>query len=198
LSRIDGFKREVLNLPNMITIGRIFLIPPVLLLIDQRDPVKNLFAMMLFLFASLLDIVDGWLARRQGLVTFFGKFMDPLADKIMAMALLIYLVAEGRLDPWVVIVLIGREFYMSGLRTLALAEGVEIVAGAGGKAKTAFQMIGISFILLYFSYRDPIWGGTINYYNLGLIFVYVSLVASIWSAIGYTVSFGRELSKRGD
>lgn len=198
MSRIDGFKREVLNLPNMITIGRIFLIPPVLLLIDQRDPVKNLFAMMLFLFASLLDIVDGWLARRQGLVTFFGKFMDPLADKIMAMALLIYLVAEGRLDPWVVIVLIGREFYMSGLRTLALAEGVEIVAGAGGKAKTAFQMIGISFILLYFSYRDPIWGGTINYYNLGLIFVYVSLVASIWSAIGYTVSFGRELSKRGD
>lgn len=197
MSRIEGFKREVLNLPNLITIGRVFLIPPVLLLIDQRDPIKNLAAMALFLFASLLDIVDGWLARRQGLVTFFGKFMDPLADKIMAMALLVYLATEGRLDPWVVVVLLGREFYISGLRTLAISEGVEIVAGAGGKAKTAFQMIGISFILLYFSYRAPFGGGMVDFHLLGLIFVYVSLVASVWSAIGYTRSFISELEKRG-
>jgi CDP-diacylglycerol--glycerol-3-phosphate 3-phosphatidyltransferase len=192
---MDAFRREVLNLPNMITIGRVLLIPPVLLLIDQRDPVRNLWAMCLFLFASLLDIVDGWLARRQGLVTFFGKFMDPLADKIMAMALLVYLVAEGRLEPWVVAVLLGREFYISGIRTLAIAEGIEIVAGAGGKAKTAFQMIGISLILLYFSYRAPVWGGTVDYYRLGLVFVYLSLVASVWSAITYTIGFVRELSR---
>ncbi len=196
MSRVDAFKREVLNLPNMITIGRIFLIPPVLLLIDQRDPYKNLAAMCLFLFASLLDVVDGWLARRQGLVTFFGKFMDPLADKIMAMALLIYLATEGRIDPWVVVVLLSREFYISGLRTLAISEGIEIVAGAGGKAKTAFQMIGISFVLLYFSYEAPFWGGMVDYHRLGLIFIYVSLVASIWSAITYTISFGDELGKR--
>jgi CDP-diacylglycerol--glycerol-3-phosphate 3-phosphatidyltransferase len=152
--------------------------------------------MALFLLASLLDVVDGWLARRQGLVTFFGKFMDPLADKIMAMALLIYLSTEGRIDPWVVIVLLGREFYISGLRTLALSEGVEIVAGAGGKAKTAFQMIGISFVLLYFSYEAPFFGGIVDYHRLGLIFIYVSMVASIWSAVTYTIGFANELGRR--
>lgn len=197
MSRLDGFKREVLNLPNLITIGRLLLIPPVLLLIDQRSPVKSFLAMCLFLLAGLLDIVDGWLARRQGLVSFFGKFMDPLADKIMVMALLVYLAAEGRLEPWVVIVLLGREFYISGLRTLALGENIEIVAGAGGKAKTSFQLIGISLILVYFSYRLPFTTIWVDYYSTGLVLVYASVVLSVWSAVTYTTGFIRELRGRG-
>ncbi len=196
--RVDGFKKEILNLPNMITIGRLFLIPPVILLTDKTDPLKSFLAMCLFLLAGLLDIVDGWLARRRGLVTFFGKFMDPLADKIMVMALLVYLVVDARLQAWVVVVLLGREFYISGLRFLAFSEGVEIVAGAGGKAKTSFQLIGICMILVYYTYRVPIWGGWVDFHKMGSVLVYVSIGLSIFSALDYTRGFIAELEKKGD
>ncbi|MEE9384829.1 MAG: CDP-diacylglycerol--glycerol-3-phosphate 3-phosphatidyltransferase [Nannocystaceae bacterium] len=196
VNRLDALKREVVNLPNMITMGRVLMIPPVCLLIDQRDPWMNFWAFLLFLAASTLDLVDGWLARRRNLVTFFGKFMDPLADKMLVMALLVYLCTEGRIAPWVVVALLGREFYMSGLRTLALGEGVEIVADAGGKAKTVFQMVGVSLILLHDSYRGP-FGYTVNYHAVGVVLLDVSLFLSLLSAYAYTRGFMRELSRRG-
>lgn len=196
MSRLDALKREILNLPNLITIGRVLMIPPVCMLIDQRDPVLNFAAFLLFLIASALDLVDGWLARRRNLVTFFGKFMDPLADKIMVMAILVYLASEGRIAPWVVVVLLGREFYMSGLRMLALGEGVEIVADSGGKAKTVFQMIGVSLILLYETYVDP-FGYEISFHRLGLALLYVSLGLSLVSAYAYTRGFILELGRAG-
>jgi CDP-diacylglycerol--glycerol-3-phosphate 3-phosphatidyltransferase len=186
--RLEGFKREILNAPNLITVGRILMIPPILLLVDKTDPFKGFLAMALFLIAGGLDLLDGWLARRQGLETFFGKFADPLADKIMVMALLVYLTAEGRMPAWLVAVLLGREFYISGLRTLAINEGVEIGAGAGGKAKTSFQVIGIACVLIYFPYRAP-WGGWVDFYDVGLLLLYVSAVLSIWSAVTYTQDF---------
>ncbi|MFO7563354.1 MAG: CDP-diacylglycerol--glycerol-3-phosphate 3-phosphatidyltransferase [Enhygromyxa sp.] len=186
--RLEGFKREILNLPNLITLGRIFMIPPILMLIDKTDPFKGFLAMALFLIAGALDLLDGWLARRRGLETFFGKFADPLADKILVMALLVFLAAEGRMPPWLVVVLLGREFYISGLRTLAINEGVEIAAGAGGKAKTSFQVIGIACVLIYFPYRAP-WGGWIRFNEIGLLLLYISAVLSVWSAITYTQGF---------
>ncbi|PRP93044.1 CDP-diacylglycerol--glycerol-3-phosphate 3-phosphatidyltransferase [Enhygromyxa salina] len=164
------------------------MIPPILLLVDKTDPFKGVLAMALFLIAGGLDLLDGWLARRQGLVTFFGKFADPLADKIMVMALLVYLTAEGRMPPWLVAVLLGREFYISGLRIMALNEGVEISAGAGGKAKTSFQVIGIACVLIYFPYLAP-WGGWVRFNEIGLLFLYVSAVLSVWSAVTYTRGF---------
>lgn len=164
------------------------MIPPILLLVDKTDPFKGFLAMALFLIAGGLDLLDGWLARLQGLETFFGKFADPLADKIMVMALLVYLTAEGRMPAWLVAILLGREFYISGLRTLAINEGVEIGAGAGGKAKTSFQVIGIACVLIYFPYRAP-WGGWVDFYDVGLLLLYVSAVLSIWSAVTYTQDF---------
>jgi CDP-diacylglycerol--glycerol-3-phosphate 3-phosphatidyltransferase len=192
--RLEGFKREILNAPNLITLGRIFMIPPILLLVDKSDPFKNFLAMALFLIAGALDLIDGWLARRQGLETFFGKFADPLADKILVMALLVYLAAEGRVPPWLVVVLLGREFYISGLRTLAINEGVEIGAGAGGKAKTSFQVIGIAMVLLYFPYLAPI-GGWIRFVEIGLLLLYASAVLSVWSAYTYTADFMHALGQ---
>jgi CDP-diacylglycerol--glycerol-3-phosphate 3-phosphatidyltransferase len=186
--RLEGFKREILNLPNLITVGRIFMIPPILMLVDKADPIKNAAAMALFLIAGGLDLLDGWLARRRGLETFFGKFADPLADKILVMALLVYLTAEGRVPAWLIVILLGREFYISGLRTLAINEGIEIAAGAGGKAKTSFQVIGIACVLLYFPYRAP-WGGWIRFNEIGLLLLYVSAVLSVWSAVTYTRGF---------
>lgn len=192
--RLEGFKREILNAPNLITVGRIFMIPPILLLVDKTDPFKSFLAMALFLIAGALDLIDGWLARKQGLETFFGKFADPLADKILVMALLVYLAVEARVPAWLVVVLLGREFYISGLRMLAINEGVEIGAGAGGKAKTSFQVIGIACVLLYFPYLAP-FGGWIRFLEIGLLLLYASAVLSVWSAYTYTADFVRALGQ---
>lgn len=195
-TRFVRFKREVLNLPNMITIGRLFMIPPVLLLIDKTDPFLCLLAMLLFMLASALDIVDGWLARRRGLVTVFGKFMDPLADKIMVTALLVYLVGDGRVPAWIVVLLITREFYISGLRVIAASENVVIAAGAGGKAKTALQLVGICFLLVYYPYRMPWVDATLDFHVVGFVLLTLSVLMSLYSALEYTVLFGLGLANK--
>lgn len=191
--RYEGFKREVVNLPNMITIGRLFLIPPVLLLVDPADPVRSMFAGLLFGLASALDFLDGWLARRQGLVTVFGKFVDPLADKIMVMAVLVYLVEVGSVPAVLVVLLLGREFYISGLRLVASSEGVVIAAGSGGKAKTVLQLVGICLVLARYSYRLPFMDFYFDLHAIGITCIYVSLAFSIASGVQYTLDFGRAL-----
>ncbi len=197
-TRYERLKREVLNLPNMITIGRVLMIPPVLLLVDRADPFLCVLGMILFMLVSALDIVDGWLARRQQLVTVFGKFMDPLADKIMVMSLLLYLVADGRVPAWLAVVLIAREFYISGLRLVAVNEGVVMAAGAGGKAKTAFQLIGICFLLVHYTYRMPGFPETLDFHLVGLILLGASAFMSILSAVTYTLDFGAALAAKSE
>jgi CDP-diacylglycerol--glycerol-3-phosphate 3-phosphatidyltransferase len=179
----------------MITIGRLFLIPPTVVLLGYGDPEANLYACLVFLLASFLDVVDGWLARRQNLVTFFGKFVDPLADKVMVMSVLVFLVAYGRLGPTVVVLLVFREFYISGIRMLALKDSIEIVAGAGGKFKTGLQLIGIALMLIHFTYRDPIWGLPYNTHAIGLTLLWLSVIFSLTSAISYTVKYLRGLER---
>lgn len=195
LTRLEAFKREVLNLPNLITIGRLFLIPPVLVLIDPTDPVRNFMAALLFAAASGLDILDGYLARRQNLVTVFGKFMDPLADKLMAMAVMVWLVTVDLLPAWIVVVMIGRDFYISGLRSVAANQGVIIAAGEGGKMKTVMQLVGICCVLARYRYEMPLSPRDIDFHQLGMGFLYVALALSITSAIQYTVEFGRALTQ---
>ncbi len=198
-TRYQRLKREVMNAPNMITIGRVFLIPPVLLLIDKTDPYKCVYAMLIFMLASVLDLVDGWLARRSGLVTVFGKFVDPLADKIMVAALLIYLVADGRVPAWMVVVLLTRDFYIQGLRTLASQSGVVIAAGAGGKAKTVFQLVGICFLLVHYPYRMLGTTDYLDFHTVGILTLGISIIASLISAVQYTLGFGKALAEqRGD
>lgn len=186
-------REQIWNLPNAITMGRLLLIPPVMFLLDPAAPRRALWAAGLFVVAALLDLVDGWLARRRDEVTFFGKFMDPLADKVMVTALLIMLVADGQLAPWVAIVLVTREFYVSGLRMLALNERIEISAGAGGKAKTFMQVSGVTALILAYAISAP-WPGTkIGFATLGTALVYASLVLSLWSAYDYTRGFIQQL-----
>lgn len=193
--RLDNLKREIGNLPNMITLGRLCLIPPTLWLLDMRDPFANFYACLLFLLASVLDLLDGWLARRRNLITFFGKFVDPLADKIMVMSLLVYFTAEGRVGPAIVVILIAREFYISGIRMLALRDRIEIVAGAGGKAKTSMQLIGIALMLLHYAYRDPVFGYTMRCHEMGLVLLWGSVVLSVTSALSYTVRYLQALER---
>lgn len=206
MSRYDALKREILNLPNLITLGRLFLIPPVLVLIDPTDPIRNFIAALLFASASGLDILDGWLARRQNLVTVFGKFMDPLADKLMAMSVMIYLVYVDLLPPWLVVLMLGRDFYISGLRSVAATLGVVIAAGEGGKLKTVFQLMGICCILVRYEYRWPLYeplqavwprlDGFVDFHYIGMFFLYVSLLLSLGSAVQYTVDFRTTLRQQ--
>jgi len=190
---LESFRREVLNVPNGITIGRLFLIPPVLLLMGSDVLWRNLVASLLFATASGLDLLDGYLARRQGLVTVFGKFVDPLADKLMAMAVMVYLVALGALPAWLVVLMIGRDFYISGLRQLAAERGVVIAAGSGGKVKTAIQLIGICCVLARFRLEPPWLPFALDIAVLGVWLLYVALVLTVVSAVQYTWGFGDAL-----
>lgn len=194
-SQWDAFKVELLNLPNAITIGRLFLIPPVIMLVDPAHPRRNFVAALLFGLAAVLDLLDGYLARRQGLVTVFGKFVDPLADKLMALSVMIYLVDLGWLPAWLVVVMLGRDLYINGLRQLAAERGVVIAAGSGGKVKTAIQLIAICFVIVDATYELPVIPIAIDFHVIGLLMLYLATVLSITSAIQYSFGFGRALAQ---
>lgn len=190
---MDAFRREVVNLPNGITIGRLFLIPPVLVLMGSDETWRNVSASLLFATASGLDVLDGYLARRQGLVTVFGKFVDPLADKLMAMAVMIYLVALDALAPWIVVIMLGRDLYINGLRQISAERGVVIAAGSGGKVKTAIQLIGLCCVLVRARFEIPGVPIALDFTWIGLALIYIAVVLSITSAIQYTFGFGHAL-----
>jgi CDP-diacylglycerol--glycerol-3-phosphate 3-phosphatidyltransferase len=148
-------------------------------------------AAMLFAVIGATDFLDGWVARQRGLVTVIGKFLDPLADKLVVMAALVMLVHLGRVAAWVVIVIMGREFIVSGLRTIAMSEGIVIAAGQEGKTKTIYQIAGITFLLLHYVY--PIdFGFVVLEYDankVGAALLYLSMVFSVWSAWVYFSDF---------
>ncbi len=137
-----------MNLPNKLTIFRVILIPffVVFMLVDITAYDKWI-ALAVFIIASLTDLLDGKIARKYNLVTNFGKFMDPVADKLLVCSALICLVALERIPAWVVIVIIAREFIISGFRTLAADNGVVIAASYWGKFKTTFQMVMICLMI---------------------------------------------------
>ncbi|HTJ81477.1 MAG TPA: CDP-alcohol phosphatidyltransferase family protein, partial [Polyangiaceae bacterium] len=123
------------NLPNLLTFGRIVMIPVVLVLLDLGTPKASVWAALVYGLAAITDALDGWLARRQGLVSVLGKFLDPLADKLIVAATLVWLIPMGRIEPWAVALLLIREITITALRSIASSEGIVIAAGDGGKAK---------------------------------------------------------------
>ncbi|QUI23042.1 CDP-diacylglycerol--glycerol-3-phosphate 3-phosphatidyltransferase [Vallitalea pronyensis] len=142
-----------MNIANKLTLFRVILIPFFLLSLYVIDaPYGHIVGVTLFIIASLTDLLDGYLARSRNMVTNFGKFMDPLADKLLVSAALIYFVESGDIAAWVVIVIISREFIISGFRIVAAKEGVVMAAGWWGKVKTAVTMVMIIVILCQFSF----------------------------------------------
>jgi CDP-diacylglycerol--glycerol-3-phosphate 3-phosphatidyltransferase len=139
-------------------------------------------------------------ARRTGKITVIGKFLDPTADKLIVMAALVMLVHLGRVAAWVVIVIMAREFIVTGLRTIAMSEGVVLTAGLEGKQKAAFQVVGIAFLLLHYSY--PVDFGLVAFRfdanKAGTALLYISLVLSIWSAVDYFIGFIRAAYAKPD
>ncbi|MBQ3545270.1 MAG: CDP-diacylglycerol--glycerol-3-phosphate 3-phosphatidyltransferase [Lachnospiraceae bacterium] len=176
-----------MNLPNKLTLFRVFLIPffVVFMLLDITGEYDKYIAVSIFIIASLTDLLDGKIARKYNLVTNFGKFMDPLADKLLVCAALICLIGD-KLHAWIVIVIISREFIVSGLRTVASDNGIVIAASWWGKVKTTLQMLMIIVLIINLDYK---WYSIVEY-----IFVYAALALTIISLIDYLVKNKKVLS----
>lgn len=137
-----------MNLPNKLTVLRVIMIPLfVVILLVPAIPYNDYIALGIFIVASLTDLLDGMIARKYNLVTNFGKFMDPLADKLLVCSALICLIELGRIPSWMVIIIIAREFIISGFRLVASDNGVVIAASYWGKFKTTFQMIMVCLMI---------------------------------------------------
>lgn len=137
-----------MNLPNKLTIVRIILVPVFLLIASLDFKSSQYICAAVFVIASLTDSLDGYIARKTNQVTTFGKFMDPLADKLIVTSALVMLVQYHTVPAWAVVIIIAREFAITGLRTLAVSNGIVLAAGPWGKAKTVTQIVAITFALL--------------------------------------------------
>ncbi len=190
--RPSSVKKDALNIPNLMTMGRILVIPLVLWLLDRGTPKDGVYAALVYAGAAITDLLDGIVARRMGIVSVLGKFLDPLADKLLVLSTLIWMVPMGRIPEWAVILLISREISVTGLRSIASSEGLVISAGGGGKNKTALQMIGILFLILGYPYDFDLFIldlGVVDFIVVGRALVYISLIFSLWSAVEYTKLF---------
>jgi CDP-diacylglycerol---glycerol-3-phosphate 3-phosphatidyltransferase len=183
--------QEFWNLPNMLTLGRIAIIPLFVWFTADGDPMYSTLAASLFTLAAVTDIIDGYLARKLNIVTVTGKFLDPLADKLIVGAALVMLVHLGRVPAWLTIVLISREFIVTGLRQIAASEGMIIAAGQEGKWKTSLQLVGIVSLCIHYVHPMWFWGRWIdvNFNVVGLTLLYISAAFSVWSAAVYFRAF---------
>ncbi len=187
-------REDAINLPNMLTFLRILMIPLVLYLIADGTPRSNFWAAIVYMLTAVTDFLDGWLARRMGLISVLGKFLDPLADKLLVMATLVWLAYLGRLPLLgvvAVIVMVGRELSITALRTIAMSEGVVMAAGQGGKDKTALQMSSILLLILYHPYDVNFFFFTVpvDLAQVGLWVLYLSVFFAITSAGEYIKLF---------
>lgn len=189
--------REFWNLPNMLTVARILLIPLFVLFTYDADPLFSFLAAIIFAVAAITDVVDGFLARRWGLVTVVGKFLDPLADKLIVLAAFVMMTRLGRIPAWVVIVLLSREFIITGLRQIAASEGLVIAAGQEGKWKTSLQLVGIVCLCIHYVHDIElyVWRGPVDFNFVGKALVYFSGVFSLWSGTSYFKAFLASLDK---
>lgn len=191
MTRRERLRDELLNAPNLLTLGRIAMIPAFLYLLLYENRRNSFFAAAIYAVCALSDWLDGWLARVSGKVTTLGKFLDPLADKVIVLSALVMLVRLGRAPVWVVVVIVAREFLISGLRTVAATEGLLISASQGGKWKTSLQLTGIICLMLHYHYPIDYFFGTVmtDFHAVGLSLLYLSLLPGIASAIDYVRDF---------
>lgn len=170
----------MLNLPNALTLFRIFLVPLLVVILLTRMPAKEYVALGVFLVAALTDFLDGWIARKYKKVTTLGMLLDPIADKILVSAALISLVDLQEADAWAVCIIVGREFAVSGMRAIAAGEKITIAASKLGKWKMAAQVVGISLMILGARLDDiGLWRMT------GRAALYVMTVMALVSGVDY-------------
>jgi CDP-diacylglycerol--glycerol-3-phosphate 3-phosphatidyltransferase len=191
----SSLARQALNLPNLITYLRVLAIPGVMLVMSYDSPRNAFIAAMLFATASASDALDGYLARRYGMSSLIGKFLDPLADKLLVMAVIVMLLDLGRVSVWIVVVILARETVITGLRAIAAGEGLIIAARELGKAKTALQMVGLWALLLHHPYPIGFFDEPVDFHRLGTVLLYLSVILSLVSAWDYFRGFARAVSQ---
>uniref|UniRef100_A0A831XDV3 CDP-diacylglycerol--glycerol-3-phosphate 3-phosphatidyltransferase n=1 Tax=Geobacter metallireducens TaxID=28232 RepID=A0A831XDV3_GEOME len=195
----DAKVKTIWNIPNILTILRIALIPVLAVLLLSPSREAGFWAAAVFSIASLTDWLDGYLARRMGIVTIFGKFLDPIADKLMVMAALIMILPFNRVPAWMVLVILGREIIITGLRGIASSEGIVISASDLGKFKTIFQMVAIIGLLLHYDYHwffgveNPYL--VVNMHNAGMFYLWIATIMTVWSGGDYLVKFMKVIAR---
>lgn len=170
------------NVPNLLTFLRILLIPVLVVLLQDAGRGASVVAALTFFLACWSDFLNGYLARRHGISTTLGKLLDPLADKLIVMAALVMLAAmvrEPRVPAWMVVLIVGRELAVTGLRAIAVGQGTVLAADELGKYKTIFQMFALHGLLLHYRFLG------IDFYSAGMYFLWVSLVVGVWSGVAY-------------
>ncbi|MCP9438337.1 MAG: CDP-diacylglycerol--glycerol-3-phosphate 3-phosphatidyltransferase [Nitrospira sp.] len=185
--------QDSLNLPNVLTLGRILLIPIFVLVFIEPTPDRSLWAAVIFTAAAVTDLLDGYIARRTGQITKLGKLLDPIADKLLVLSALILLVNVDRVGALVAILIIARELTVTGVRAIAAGERMIIAAQTMGKYKMALQVVAIVLLIL-----DGTWLAEIgNVYLVGTATLYLSLVLGYLSGWQYVRSFWKQVVAKG-
>lgn len=202
-SKGPPLKEQLWNIPNVLTYFRIMLIPVIVVILygcrvgaDPSDLAReprllSFWACVILAVASVTDFFDGWIARNWGMSTTVGRFLDPLADKLLVVACLVMTVRLDRVPAWFVALLICRELSITSLRSIAANEGLEIAVARTGKWKTAFQMLGLVGVLIHYEYVTHFifFETVINYNRVGMCLLIMSMVFSIMSAFQYFSRF---------
>jgi len=192
-------RKEFLNLPNYISLGRIAAVPLLVILMmlmgdtgDSRviwNSFWSFISALVFGLASFSDVIDGFIARRRKVAGTFGKFFDPVADKLLNLAAMIMLIPLGRIPAWFVILILVREVMITMLRGVAANEQIVIQASKWGKYKNAFGSFGVAFLILHYPFFDVQWS------LIGWVLLIISAVFSIGSGVHYVFKFMKEIAK---
>ena len=182
-------RHETFNLPNTITLLRISVVPFLFILLLSPGEFWSLILAILFVIASITDFFDGYIARKYQMITTMGKFLDPIADKIMVNTAMILMIPIGRIPAWIVAITIIRDLIVDVIRSIASSEGIYIQASTLGKQKTVTQIIAVTALIIHYS----IFG--INAHAVGIVILYIALVLTIFSGLDYFIKLYRNIEK---
>jgi len=183
-------REAIFTAPNLISLLRICLIPVVVSFLFSSNRLSSLLAALFFSIAAFTDWLDGYLARRKNVVTTLGKYLDPIADKLLVAVALIMLISLDRVESWIVMLIVGRELAVTSLRFMAATNGIVIESTQLGKIKTTLQIIATIFLILHYEYFS------LDIQAMGKVFLWLALVATLWSGIDYFYRFFKRMKGR--
>lgn len=183
-------KREIFNLPNTITLIRISVVPFLFILLSSPGEFWSLILAVIFLIASFTDFIDGYVARKYQLVTILGKFLDPIADKLIINTAMILMIPINRIPAWIVAITIMRDLLVDWIRSIASCEGIFIQASPLGKQKTFVQIMAVTALIAHYS----VFG--VDAHAVGLVILYVAFFLTIYSGMDYFIKFYRHWAEK--
>jgi CDP-diacylglycerol--glycerol-3-phosphate 3-phosphatidyltransferase len=193
----DNISNDFKTLPNILSLSRVFIIPFIVVLFEiirYMDPFNttmleqiSFMCAVLFSIGGLTDFFDGYFARKYQGVTNLGKLLDPITDKLLISTTMIMLVSINRLHAWIVVLIIGREIAVTGLRALTASSGIIIPASLEGKYKMTFQIVAVIGLLIHYTYFG------VNFQRVGMLFIWIALFVTLWSGMNYFINFSKTL-----